>query len=205
MPATIQRYIEEWRFLHSHDTVEVWNDERVLDELIFDKQMRSLYLDNEKWSPTSNKYQYRSNIFRLHLLYRDGGLWVDADLKPLKPIWPLLGDSEIAAARESKSYLNNGILWARSPRHLFYADCLELLPDRIMAHPQWRSNRQCGPHLITTAAARWPELHIIPTEAVYPLTYEEAKHGIFDIEVPDDAYAIHAWNNARNQLGRPLV
>lgn len=204
MPDTIAGYIEDWRRLHPDDQIEVWNSERALGELILTPVWRSLYLDVEHWSPTSNVWQYRSNIFRLLKLYCDGGLWVDADLKPLKNIWPLIGDAEVAAARENDRFLNNGILWASRPGMRFYQDCVSTAAVRIRQHRHWRSNKQCGPHLITEVASRYPEVNVIPTEAVYPLSYRDARAGVFDIEVPHTAYAIHAWNNARNQQGRPL-
>jgi mannosyltransferase OCH1-like enzyme len=54
-----------------------------------------------------------SNVVRLHALYKEGGLWLDADFKAHKPLYPLfeLGD---AAAEQEPGRLCNAAMTAAS-------------------------------------------------------------------------------------------
>lgn len=197
-PEYVTEYVQAWRDLHPDWEVIVWNDESVLSELLHGQpELTDLYLNNEIYSPKSNKYQYRTNIARVLMLHQFGGLWADADLKPLKNVEPLL-DAEIVVAREDKHYCNNGFLYAATPGTEFFSEYLRVMPERIKRNPSLRSNRQCGPHLVTDLVAKHPEVKILPKELIYPYSWSELDQR--DQEFPE-AYTVHLWRNAMTREG----
>lgn len=198
-PDYVTEYVQAWRRLHPGWEVIVWNDESVLSELLHDQpELTDLYLNNEKWSPKSHRYQYRTNISRVLMLHKFGGLWVDADLKPLRNIEPLIEDAVVAVGREDATYCNNGFMFADKPQSSFFSDYLSRMPGRIKSMPHSRSNRQCGPHLVTELVKDHPEVTVIPTKYLYPFSYTELHKR--DGEFPE-AYTVHLWRNAMTREG----
>lgn len=210
LPGTIAKFVQSWRDAMPDWEVWIWTDDDVLGGLLpLNEEEMDLYTNWKTYSPTSNEWQFKSNIARYAMLHYFGGLWLDADFEVLKDLTPLIEGADVAVARENPDFLNNGILWAATPNQPFFWNLRTDGPKRVRAYPQWRSNRQNGPHLITATAALFPYVRIIPTESVYPVTYKMADsfpYGTFDpkIEFPE-AYAVHHWGNRARKEGRPFA
>ena len=71
LPKNYQYYLETWRKFHPTWQIKVWNEEDILKE---DFPSADLYLQAES-------YAERVDIMRYEILYRYGGLYVDADIE----------------------------------------------------------------------------------------------------------------------------
>ena len=192
IPDEFVQFRIRWAELHPRWTVLVWSDASYQREVMSARTSR-YYQEPRRWSPRSNLWQWRTNIARYEILAKMGGVWIDADLEPLRSIDPIIERAEggAFAARENIRYINNAFMGC-SIDHPFIRDVLLGLPDRITRLRAVRSNRSTGAHYLTAVAERHPELLVLPPELIYPFSYAQLhRRG----EVFEQAYTKHHWNN----------
>ena len=73
----------------------------------------------------------QADYFRLCAMVAEGGLYLDADSQPLKPLATLLDDIPHAFLYTYAQALTNAIMMFRGPGNLFLIDCLKLATDNI--------------------------------------------------------------------------
>ena len=195
LPLGIGEMMGGWRALHPGFDYRFWTERNLpalVNQEIWDKA--------EAISPNAPE-QLRSDVARYEILYRYGGIWVDADFICQKPIDPLMVGTEAFAGQETSRWLNNALIGvtARSP---FMLELIERLPQNVIRHPVNRGNNvKTGPQFFTPIARRH-RITEYPSSFFYPYGWNELDRG--SEEFPD-AYAVHTWNNQRRLRSRPLV
>lgn len=196
MPAHLTAHLDRWRELHPGWEVRVWTPESTphLGE------HQDLYDSPEVYSPKSNPWQWRSDLARYRILHDIGGVYIDCDLEPLRPIDPLVEGAESVIARECPRYTNNAFMGSAPGGH-FLAEVLRGLRRSVLAQPRARVNRQIGAHYLTRIARRHPELRVLAPETIYPEHWSNL--GALDGPPPTTAYTRHHWANKQAQEAAP--
>lgn len=103
--------------------------------------------------------RFRSDIVRLELLYRYGGVYIDADCEPLRPIDDLIDGRECVVGfspqtnRQGEHPITNAVM-AATPRHPFIGACLDGLAHAADEHAGKTLAQVLGPwHLTRTYEA----------------------------------------------------
>lgn len=175
-----------------------WDEQRL--EQMPALQNQDLFDRADEIAP-SHVGQLRADILRLELLWRYGGVYVDADFECLKPIDPLVAGVECFAAWVDDKWLNNALIGA-APEHPFIGRLIEELPRSIEQHPGKRPAVATGPQFLTRTWRRYPDgVTLLAKEWVYPFDWTELERGRDD--VPEGAYAVHWWHNQRRERGVP--
>lgn len=192
MPREHAGYLRRWQELHPDWGLALWDHDSYAAEFSNTRTYR-YYASPSRWSPRSNVWQWRTNIARLELLARHGGVWIDTDLEPRRPIDELLERAEGGAfiVRESDRYVVNTFMGS-TPRHPFVMDALARLPGSIEAGRQVRSNRSTGAQYLTPLVRRHPEVLVLPREVACPYRWDELHRR--DEDFPR-SYAVHRWHN----------
>src|SRR4029079_13347754 len=92
-------------------------------------------LEAEKWPETADLWGKCRNgaeladLVRLEALWRWGGIYVDSDCEPFRPLDSLLGVPAFAAWEDSRS-VPNAVLGA-APGHPAIRKCLDLARERL--------------------------------------------------------------------------
>lgn len=208
MPAHLARYAEQWQDLHPDWGYRLWREDdlRWLDNQdIFDRAA--------ELSPR-NVGQFASNIARLEILYRHGGVYADCDMEPRRRIDPLLEGVDAftawhpaATGFDDHTYLTNALMGA-VPGHPVSASLVDGLGDSVRANLGLRSIFTTGVRYMTS---RLREQGLMDALTVYPAAYFYP-YGTDDLGTNDglaadafeDAYAVHRWNNriSGNWAGR---
>lgn len=192
IPPEFLSFRERWGWLHPGWAVLVWNDASYQRE-IMPASTAEFYRSPQRWSPKSSVWQWRADIARYEILARMGGVWIDADLEPLRSIEPILEQATggAFAAREDARHVNNAFIGCE-PDHPFIRDVLDGLPQRVRTMRHLRVNRSIGAGYLTELAEHHPELLVLSRELVYPFSYTELhKRG----EDYPGAYTKHHWHN----------
>ncbi|NYK77369.1 hypothetical protein GPW07_24425, partial [Salmonella enterica subsp. enterica serovar Typhimurium] len=87
MPDEFARYGESWRRHHPSWEVRLWTDENLPDDLVRKEAYERL-----------RKPAERSDIIRLEVVLRYGGVYVDTDIECLRSIEPLIEGVEFWTA-----------------------------------------------------------------------------------------------------------
>lgn len=157
----------------------------------------------------------RADIARYLILKRYGGLYVDVDFECLRPVGPLLADTELAIGLEPDTHLAMEAVRTRGLHRILCPSFIASAPE----HPFWRAVCEAlrasqhepdilaatGSLLLTGAyelLASWDlarDVKLLPATSIYPADKEECWRGrLFDIErweaTTRDAYALHYWD-----------
>ena len=153
-------------------------------------------LRNQLWFDAAAHPAQRADIARLELLHRFGGVYVDTDLAPLRPIEPLIADTECFIGAEDKQWLGTAIIGSR-PNHPFLTRLVDGIGASILSQPGAEPNEQTGPKYVTARHLDHLRDHhaapvaVFPSTLFYPYHFSEPERhgGPFP-----NAYAVHEWS-----------
>jgi lactosylceramide 4-alpha-galactosyltransferase len=163
------------------------------------------------------RYAHESDLLRLVVLSRHGGIYLDTDLLLLQPLDGAVLDNPVLGVeyyndpmRESKTFggirLNNAFMGFPEPGSPY----LDWIMQRVEASYNPKEWAAIGPDLITEAySAMAPEVqdtfHLVPPRGLYPLHWALA-HSVLNPDrsqvdrewppgVRNESYGIHLYNS----------
>jgi mannosyltransferase OCH1-like enzyme len=173
----------DWERLHPKWTVVCW------------REWTLPALRNQAAVDRSESPAQRADVVRFELLRRWGGVYVDTDLEPLRPLDDLLGDVGCAVAREDEQWIGTAFV-AATPGHPFVERISDRVGRRVSdADGSIPPNVLTGPQFVTAELRRWLDeggdaVAVFPSELFYPYHFSEPHRR--DETFPD-AYAAHHW------------
>jgi mannosyltransferase OCH1-like enzyme len=131
--------------------------------------------------PLCRSLSSASNVVRLAVIAMYGGVYLDCDCEPIRPLDDLLGHGAFAALEQENSLCN--AVFGAVPNHAWVRWQINNLPQYVSRAPPW------GPMLMS--AAPRDELTIVPTRCFYPFLWNapEAMR-----EASPESYVLHHWN-----------
>lgn len=193
MPPHLAAWGEAWRRMHPDWDYRLWGD----DDLGW-LELRDLY--DSDLSPR-NRGQFRSNIARIEILYREGGVYLDCDMEPRKPIDPLLEGCTAFTFRHppprgqrDSEWLTNAFIGAE-PGHPAYRAAIDGMRASCEANRGLRSIFLTGVRYLTPVWEGRDDMRVYPAKLAYPYGLRELERAS---ETFPDAYAVHHWNNLRS-------
>lgn len=190
IPPMYAEFIEGWKRLHPRWEHRLWTEDN-LPTL----RNQALWDRAPDIAPRAVE-QFRSDVARYEILEQFGGVWVDADFEPRKPIDPLM--DEPWAVAEGR-WVANGII-AITPGHSLMDRAIRALPHSVKIKRGQPNTRISGPQFFTRLAIE-AELKVLPEQWFLPYSYRELHRAGEDFP---DAYAVHHWHNQRRLKGTPL-
>lgn len=167
---------------------------------LWEKGPESFAMVNEclyrKEAPSGhNGFRFRADLLRLEILYHYGGLYVDMDTEPLRPLGDLLdGKSAVAAFSPNRwkgeRVISNAIM-AAEPGHPWIVRCIQTMKISIQTYRGRFLAMVTGPHHVNRCLRPKDGVHIFEPSVLYPMTLAELA----------GAYTLHAWET-RTKLTR---
>ena len=192
MPDTLAKWSQQWQELNPDWQYRLWND-KVVDQL----ENKELFLN-----PTvsdQQKQSFQSNLVRYEVLYNYGGIYIDTDFEPLKPLDSLIPEIEYEdcwAAWEDDAFIANGIMGAKIGSE-FLMHVINDIPQSCWENSEYKSQIQTGPVFFTSAYHKYPGLlKVLPSRYFYPYSYKQ----IDGTPIKGDGYAVHHWWSERVKL-----
>lgn len=97
----------------------------------------------------------RADLAGYELIYRYGGVYLNCDIEPLRPLSEIAAPLGAAwAGYEDDYYLNNGAIGGPA-FHPFWGTVIQAIPARLAEMPNDPMNVTTGPHLLTTVLQQW--------------------------------------------------
>ncbi len=135
-----------------------------------------------------------ANIFRLEILFEQGGIYIDTDVEPRRNISAIIDGHDAVVSRmwspePDGSIRHSNAFLGATPRHPFIAEALAGLP---LKDPAVRTSM--GDPYITELMRRHPEIHVIDREH---FLFFKAQWKILGINFhpSPEVYAIHHWSH----------
>ncbi|MBI1373641.1 MAG: hypothetical protein GC159_13005 [Phycisphaera sp.] len=140
MPDQVRGWIDGWRAVHGDWEHRLWTDRNMPD------------LVNRMWFDATPIPAQKADIARYEIVYRYGGLYVDADYECLGRVDGLLAGRDHLLIEGSQPHLvHNGLFAAVSGSPLLRR-VVKLIPKRMVTEPGILG--QTGPKLFAEAALR---------------------------------------------------
>jgi mannosyltransferase OCH1-like enzyme len=198
-PEWLSRLAATWRRHHPSWEMVNWTDENV-DELF--PLVNQRIFDSAPEIAPKHIGQLRSDVLRLEILQRFGGVYIDSDFECLKSIEPLTHaerPAECFAAWEVQNrWVNNAILGS-TPKHPFIDALVYGLDENVRKHLGFKPNKLSGPQYVTRIHRdHVTSVTVFAQRLFYPYAYNELDRAGEQFE---DAYAVHHWHNKRRETG----
>ncbi len=180
MPDEYIEYGETWKRLHPNWEFVTWTDANMIP-----------LLNNEEYQ-NATQPALKSDIARIEILYRFGGVYVDCDFECYKNIEPLLENVNAFAAWQDDYLIASGIMGC-TPGHPDFAALTCFMTPHIRSNREKLLPFQAGPVYVTKCLRKSDDAKIFPKELFYPYYYTEMdRKG----EVFPEAYAAHHWGKS---------
>jgi FkbM family methyltransferase len=171
------------RDLHRGWTVKVWQD----------PVSRDGFLLEPYWPKASCGAQF-ADLLRLDLVYRYGGIYLDSDMRLLRPLDALAETYDFFVASEDGQKLTNAAFGATA-RH----PAIRALIDNLLAEePDWAGDppAMTGPGLFTRALRGREDITVLPRQTFYPYNFDEP-------EAPPHRHTFgeHTWAHSWKERG----
>ena len=204
MPARYAAYGRAWAELNPGWDVHDWGAHdlpRLTNQDIYD-QLQHGAVAPVPLPPHVAIATQRADIAGYEIVHRFGGVYVNCDIEPLRPLDGHLPDTAWAAYEDHR-FLNNGAIGAPEPGHPFWAAVIEELPRRFHAMPGRTFNQVTGPYLLTDVyrSHDWAGLFTaLPRETFNYASYAQIPIGGTAAPFRDAAYgagaiALHNWGH----------
>ena len=195
LPTHLQPFVDSWPQLNPDWEHLLWDDEKAED---FITLTRDAWDRMGEYIAEDQVNQARSDLFRIEVLFRLGGIYADADFQALRPIDDVVEGVECFTAWEVDTTWANMAISGSVPSHPFLERLLEDLPLHMEA------NRFAGPSSTWLTGPRFitprlgSDVVVYPSRSFYPYGWDQIGRKV-DY---GDAYAVHHWNNQRTRRGK---
>lgn len=200
LPADYRQNLEGFHALNPHWTLRLWGEEDCRSVLT--PRIRSLFDAALEVVPADSVWQFRSDIARLAILWKYGGLYADTDFSWQRPIDDLLEappSTVVTVWEKEDRFVANGFIYSEKRGHQIFRDCLLDLPGRAHQRRGQRANRITGPSgQWTSFARRRRDVNILPSRHLLPYAWDELHRSS---EPFPEAYAIHMWGHQHEIRG----
>jgi inositol phosphorylceramide mannosyltransferase catalytic subunit len=190
-PALFDEWSAAWRELHPTWDYVLWTS--APPEFL----VAPLIADALAFVPERNVGQFTADLMRYELLYRFGGVYVDRDMEPRKPIDGLIAGIEwtFAAWEQQDVWVNNAVMGSVALSS-FLGRVLDAIPASVEEHRGSRPNISTGPRLITKLFREDPTgLEVFDADTFYPYRFDSRSGPASPASEFTKSYAVHRWAN----------
>jgi mannosyltransferase OCH1-like enzyme len=165
--------------------VKDWVDSKALPPLT-----NQSYFDRAKEFYPDDWKRFQADLLRLELIYLYGGVYVDTDVEPLRPLDELLEGRECVVGRSPQSLkgyraITNAFI-AAIPGHEFLKACMVAVPSSAENFSQHHLAMSVGPWMLDRVN----------------------NAGDYEITVVEDLFTqgwfTHHWNSAKRRRGQGM-
>lgn len=182
VPDEHEHFWQEWCAMHP------WSDgwQHVTWQ---DPQHPSRFETSHRW-PLARTGAVLSDFIRYEVLWRYGGIYLDADVQPLRPLPDALLDSPAFVAWEDDNMIGTAVM-ACEPHHPAYRALL----DECLTIPAEAFDAQfgpIGPPVVTRLFAGRADITTLASRTFYPYSWRDPQRRNEDF-TGSGAYAVHHW------------
>lgn len=203
MPADYRRFGERWAELNPDFEIHDWTEDEILAESWRNRDVIDDLYRRDAGRRTIALFAQVADVVDYELIFRFGGVYVNADIEPIRPLELMDAFYEPAGrdwvAREDERYVVNAAMGgaAGSP---FFGDVIDRLGPRYFAEPGGPMNRTTGPGLLTDVVADHPDVVQLPVVAFNAHHWRTIRRGsdASGRKIPREAIGVHHWGHRRD-------
>ncbi len=195
IPDEHRSFIKEWQELLPGFTFKLWNEQN--SPLDNDYCRTALAMKN--WANISN-------FVRLYALFGEGGIYLDTDVKIIKPLNPLLDvDCFLGFEDDQPPFAVNNAVLGSIKAHPFIGKCLEAFKHDFNGEEK---AHESAPSLVTAilkqeyglksgGTQHLRDVTLFSKDYFYPIHWNEAyKLSNYSQHITKETYAVHFWHKS---------
>ena len=163
MPKEFAAYTESWRKLHPDWEHRLWTEQNLPSDLRRPEVYERLRVPAE-----------RSDILRLEVLWRHGGVYVDTDFECRRSLEPLIEGLDFFTADLKPGRVNNAFIGSLPGHAILDRALAELKPREFHGYDK----HAAGPLFFDRLVSHYPEVTVFPAELFYPATPAEREAAV---------------------------
>ncbi len=173
--------------LHPDWQIRTWDRSDEVRDLIDGQPLKNAW---DRYM-ASDPFGRIPDIARYLLLWNHGGVYIDTDFEPLKPMDELLDDPRPFAAWENDRTMCTALL-ASPSHHAAIGVLLDGLVQRLEETEGQTANNAVGPEYATAIWREREDVRRLPPATFYPVGWWE-KNLLGKVDYPPETYAVHHW------------
>lgn len=178
----VEAWWERWGELHPDWDLRTYRDP--IDASLFP-------VSSPLWERCQNGAQ-KAGLIRLEALATWGGVYVDSDVEPFRPLDSLLG-VEAFAGWEDETTVPDAVLGARRDHPVFW----EMLREACKLVKAGRDAWASGPGVTTRRLPGRHDVLLLPPGAFYPYSYlQKSQRELTTAEANPWAFGVHHWHHS---------
>ena len=146
-------YIDSWRKHHPSWKMLMWTEENLPRDLVRAEALDRLRVPAE-----------RSDILRLEVLHRMGGVYVDTDFECRQSLDPHIGDVDFFVAHLKPGRANNALIGSIAQHPILARALRELTPREFHGYDKWAT----GPLFLDRLLKDYPNAFAFEPALCYP-------------------------------------
>lgn len=199
IPSAYEEYGKEWERLNPDWKVILWDD----SALSYFNNLKPLFDNMYERDANRNGVELHTQIadvFGYAIIDRYGGLYVNCDIQPLKPLSLLQNfDSPWASyENDEDGRIVNAAIYSPQPGNEFWSGLLEGISERYFSNPTAEMVETTGPAYLTDYAHAHPgHLHVYSKNTFNPIHWKQIESGgdASGFVYPDDSIGVHHWGH----------
>jgi mannosyltransferase OCH1-like enzyme len=163
------------------------------------------HYDNEKL-PITGKFlslcshgAFRADLIRLESLYIHGGIYLDSDIKLLRPIDSLLGN-DFFVVKEEEGIVANSVIGSHKKNPILL-DAINLSIDILIKNGLNKNRNNTvydtgiafGPYVITEMCKKYKNINVLQTKTFFPYSYKQKELDVIDYSTDNEIFGVHKW------------
>ena len=213
MPEDYREYGEQWLEMNPGWRLHDWTDEEVFDTTWFNQEVINQMIEQSK-NPNADKiafYTHVADVIDYEIIYHYGGLYLNTDIKPIRPLeclYPPIETDRAALAMEDDVHAVNMAMYGPS-EHQFFGRLLQELPKRYRDYPKAGMHVTTGVGLIMQVLAEkdW-NVTLWHRDVWNPIHWGDIPFGTkpdLDIDYPESTVGSHFWTHRLYQRGHEVL
>lgn len=197
-PKPPPKFMNSWKKHHPEYQHILWDNEIIKEMFPLVNQHLYDQYNNER----ANVWNGRSNLLRLEILKRFGGIYIDADCHCLRPMeGNFLNDDFFAVyanEKARKGIIANGVIGC-VPEHPIIIECISRLKKQKKL--QQPSHLFSGPTFLTRVIGELKTpATILPSYYFYPHFYRDGINAHYEGDFKP--FSDHKWGTTKNLYGK---
>ena len=206
MPEVFSKWGEEWKRLHPS-----WQHHCWLPGMLEGWMQNQHVYDAAEVHDPKDLFRFRAGVARWEILYRYGGVYVDTDSEPLRPMDELLEKEIFFIQSPNQLDTVTDCLIGTVPGHPFFKQLLDAIEQSVIDHRQPDYIRKegvptpilltVGPWFLTREIEKYgrDKVCVLPWWKFTGSSIADRREGrTADVS---RAYGDHKWNNSRRRDG----
>lgn len=190
-------YIHRWTEMYSDWEIIMWDDEKIKNQIHIPHRLKPYCSD------VNMKSAFKVDILRYLVLNQIGGMYVDVDFEPLKPIPDIFFKFDLLGTVQINNEVANGFIYSK-PNSDLLTEVISKLPDHLLkcksdkVYDNTNIPYLTGPQYFNDICKNYfdnPYYYFFTYQYFYPYWYTEPdrRHEDFSYTSPM-SYAVHHWN-----------